>query len=298
MPSPSGTDRPVAVSVVVPVHGDVEPLHRLVEALARQSHPVDATEVILVDNGAVGDLCRAAGRHPRTRVVREEQPGSYAARNRGLLHARGEAIAFTDADCRPHPDWLAAGLAALGADPRVGLVAGHVEPVCADPERPAWAELYGLVGFPQEQWARERHWAATANAFTRRTVIESVGPFDPRLKSMGDREWGARVHAAGWRVVFAPEARVEHPVRRSLGAVLAREARLAGGAHDLTPPGRRWRALAGSGRLALRQARALRASPRLSSRQHIAALPLVALVAAVNFGEKLRLLLGGTSRRY
>lgn len=293
-PMPDGL---VEVSVVVPIHGDPEPLRHCLEALARQSHPPETCEVIVVDNGAAGDLSFVTALHPRARVVQEPRPGSYAARNRGIACARGAWIAFTDADCRPHPDWLARGVAKLAADPTVGLVAGHVEPVCADPARPRWSELYGLIGFPQEQWARERHYAATANAFTRREVVDGVGSFDPRLKSMGDREWGERVHAAGWRVVHAPAARVDHPVRLGLRALLAREARLAGGAHDRTPPGRRLRALAASGRLAVRQTRALYASPRLSGRQRLAALPLVALATAVNLGEKLRLLLGGTSRR-
>ena len=81
----------------------------LLAALAAQSFR--DFEILLVDN---------APEEPRpplalpgaARILPCAEPGSYAARNLGTAAARGRILAFTDADCRPDPGWLAAFAAA------------------------------------------------------------------------------------------------------------------------------------------------------------------------------------------
>ncbi|TVR66476.1 MAG: glycosyltransferase family 2 protein [Candidatus Competibacteraceae bacterium] len=52
------------------------------------------------------------------RIVVCPTPGAYAARNAGIAAARGEVLAFTDADRIPDRNWIRAGVAALaGAEP-------------------------------------------------------------------------------------------------------------------------------------------------------------------------------------
>ena len=133
-------------TVVVPVWRDAAGLPACLDALARQTWPADRREVIVVDNG--GGV--AVAERPGVRVLREEEPGSYAARNRGIREARGAVIAFTDADCVPAPDWLERGAAPL-SDPAVGMVAGRIRVTFLDPARPTLVEVYeSVASFRQE----------------------------------------------------------------------------------------------------------------------------------------------------
>ncbi|PSN16651.1 glycosyl transferase family 2 [filamentous cyanobacterium CCT1] len=224
------------MSVVIPVFNDAERLRLCLAALAQQTYARSRFEVIVVDNGSddfhlVKDL--VAGYDNATLAV-EPLPGSYAARNRGLGLAKGEAIAFTDADCIPAADWLERGVARLRQDPNCGQVVGRINLFFVDPQRPTAVELYeSLTAFPQERLLREQHGGATANVFTWRWVIDRVGPFDLQLKSNGDLEWGRRVFEAGFQQIYADDVQVGHPARRSLEELYRRTVRLAGGHYDV-----------------------------------------------------------------
>ncbi|MEM8761253.1 MAG: glycosyltransferase family A protein, partial [Pseudomonadota bacterium] len=106
---------PPGISVIIPVFNDAGGLARCLDALARQTDAAPF-EVIVVDNGSDPPLDPATlPALPSLRLIRETAPGSYAARNAGIAAARAAILAFTDADCRPRPDWLAAGHAAIDA---------------------------------------------------------------------------------------------------------------------------------------------------------------------------------------
>jgi glycosyltransferase involved in cell wall biosynthesis len=219
------------VSVIVPTLDDREALARCLAALARQTWPADRHEIVVVDNGSREDPAPLLAAAPRARLAREASPGSYAARNRGVAEARGDVLAFTDADCVPAPEWIERGVARLFASPDAGFVAGAVELTFADAARPTSAELHDwlVMNFHQDRNVRERRFGATANLFTTRAVFAAVGPFDGALTSGGDLEWGRRVFARGYQPVYEAGALVRHPARASLAAALARERRLTGG---------------------------------------------------------------------
>src|SRR5437867_4956354 len=94
------------VSVIVPCRNGARFLAEALDSALAQTHP--ATEVIVVDDGSVDDtpavLARYAG---RVRVLRQPNRGPSAARNAALGVARGEYVAFLDADDRFLPDQVA-----------------------------------------------------------------------------------------------------------------------------------------------------------------------------------------------
>lgn len=230
-----GTEAPF-VSVIIPVFNDEARLQLCLAALAEQTYERSHVEIIVVDNGSENlDAIEAvvAGFDNATLAV-EPMPGSYAARNRGLQLAQGDAIAFTDADCIPAPNWLEVGVQLLTQTPNCGLVAGQIELFFQNPDRPTLVELYESVrALPQREFVEVHHYGATANVFTLRRVIDAVGGFDPHLKSSGDAEWGQRVYAQGYRLVYGKAAIVHHPTRSSLAELYQRTRRLAGGHYDV-----------------------------------------------------------------
>ena len=224
----------VIVSVIIPVYNDSERLQKCLHALENQTFPKVDFEVIVVDNGSERSIDSVVAAYPQANVFHEAQPGSYIARNKGIAHAQGEIIAFTDADCIPAADWLETGVAALRGTAGCGLVGGRVDVFYNDPERPGSVELYDASrGFRQEKYIAVDHFGATANMFTFRALFAKLGAFDPGLKSYGDVEWGRRVAAHGYGLVYADAAVVAHPARRTLHGLSQRILRVVGGRHDM-----------------------------------------------------------------
>ena len=224
----------VRVSVIIPVYNDRERLKLCLDALAVQTLPKDAYEVIVVDNLSDPPLDDVVEPYEGCHYVRETTPGSYIARNTGLAQAKGDILAFTDSDCIPVPEWLERGIKALEEHAPDGSIGGGIELFPANPDSPTAVELYEVVfGLNQLTNVNNFNFAATANMFTMRSTLEAVGPFDTELKSGGDMNWGHRVHEAGRPVVFAPEALIRHPTRDKLNQILTQARRHAGGRHDL-----------------------------------------------------------------
>ena len=224
------------VSVIVPVYNDTERLKHCLKALDEQTYPESRYEVIVVDNGSdpAENVDSVVGSFSRAFCVFESVPGSYAARNRGISVAKGEIIAFTDADCIPALDWLEQGVTNLQKVPNCGLVAGKIELFFKNPEEITPVELYeSLTAFPQKELLEKYRYGAGANLLTWKQVIEKVGVFDASLKSSGDVEWCRRIFDNGYRQIYAGEACVRHPARRSWGELYKRTVRLMGGIYDL-----------------------------------------------------------------
>lgn len=224
------------VSVIIPVLNDAKRLRLCLQALAQQTYPSSCYEVIVVDNGSdvAENIAGVVAQFAGAIVAEESYPSSFAARNKGITLARGEVIAFTDADCLPAADWLEQGVNKLLAVPNCGMVGGRVDIFCRDPDQATPVELYeSITAFPQQNLVERQHYAATANVLTFKRVIQQVGGFEAHLKSSGDIEWGQRIAAAGYPLAYADEARVAHPARYSWGQLFKRTVRLAGGLYDL-----------------------------------------------------------------
>src|SRR5688572_2788795 len=103
------------VSVVVPVRNDAARLRTCVAALRVQSYPSNRYEIIVDDNASHEPVVLEHRELPITRVVRNEGPGSYAARNAGIAASCGDVLAFTDSDCVPAAEWLEKAVARLTA---------------------------------------------------------------------------------------------------------------------------------------------------------------------------------------
>ncbi len=112
-------DTKAHVSLVIPVLNEESTIGGCLKAIFAQT--LKPYEVIVVDghstDGTVG-IALGLGA-----VVLYENTGTRAAACQvGLLHASGDVIAFTDADCRPAPDWLATLSASLMSNEECDIV--------------------------------------------------------------------------------------------------------------------------------------------------------------------------------
>lgn len=109
---------PVLISVVMPCYNAAPYVEEAVASVLGQTYP--RVELIAVDDGSTDGssaiLQRLAAEHPdRITLVYQNRAGPFAARNRALAHARGNFIAFLDADDVWHPEALGRMHAALDA---------------------------------------------------------------------------------------------------------------------------------------------------------------------------------------
>lgn len=219
----------VAISVIVPVYNHWHLIPTLLECLARQRYRQEDFEVLLSDNGS--DAIPLMPKLPaNVRILKCDLPGSYAARNHAIQRASGRILAFTDADCRPSPQWLSCALELIERHPHVDLmVAGKVLIVPANAQHPNPYELFDItLGIPQDRYVTQG-FGATANLVVPRSVFDKAGLFDASRYSGGDAEFCRRATANGATLTYHDDALVEHPARMDWASLAAKARRIKGG---------------------------------------------------------------------
>lgn len=285
------------VAVVIPVWNGEKVLGRCLDALARQTLPRGAYQIIVVDNGSSDRTREIARRYLGVELLEEPRPGSYVARNLGIERVQAPITAFTDADCEPAPDWLEQVLRAAAANPGFGVLAGKIELFDEiAQEREVFGDYERLFSFPQAHAARGN--CATANWASKTALLRKLGGFDAALKSGGDRQMALRIRDAGHPLVYVPSMVVRHPVRASRAELVRKRQRLSGGRWDRTT--RRPRLVHVLGITAVDTIRRLRRaaiSRELSFRRRLAVMLLTLQLAGVAVSEFLDLAGGRKAAR-
>ena len=126
---PRGASAPAArpasiatVGVVITTYNHARFLEESLASVQRQTRPCDA--IVVVDDGSSDDPAAATARFPGVRLIRQENRGLAAARNRGLAALDTTYVVFLDADDRLAPPAVECGLACFGRAPACGFVYG------------------------------------------------------------------------------------------------------------------------------------------------------------------------------
>jgi cellulose synthase/poly-beta-1,6-N-acetylglucosamine synthase-like glycosyltransferase len=201
-----------SASVIVAVRNGAATLGACLDSLLRLDYPADRVELIAVDNASTDttpDILAGSG--ARLRVLHEQRLGPAAARNRGLRDAVGEMVAFTDADCVVDRQWLRHLVAPL-TDSTIGVVGGRILS-----RRPCnRIEAFGEHIHDHARAVQlSPPYAITMNWASRRSVLEAVGRFNETLLRSSDVDCSYRMVAAGYRLVYAPEAVIYHRNERT-----------------------------------------------------------------------------------
>ena len=196
------------VSVVIPAYNAQDTIAQAVSHSLAQVKGAMEVEVIVVDDGSNDDTVKVA-ESAGAMVIRQQNAGPAAARNRGWKTATGQFICFTDSDCIPAADWMENLLDGF-TDSQVGAVAGSYE--IANPRS-------SLARWVQQE-IRERHKRmgsfvrafGSYNVAIPRYVLQATGGFDPvyRRASGEDNDLSYRIIKEGWRIAFRPQAKVSH----------------------------------------------------------------------------------------
>jgi glycosyltransferase involved in cell wall biosynthesis len=210
------------ISVVVPTRDRAGYIKDCVPTILANA---ELFELLVIDQSADDSTERALKpfAHPKLRYVYSDQRGVTNGRNLGMELSTGDAIAFTDDDCRAPPDWVSQIAGLFEKDPEASIICGRVlipaeqgegmttsfEPVVRE-----WQGRYPPV---------DRDWGITANFALRRDVLNRIGPFDPvlgagaPLRSGGEPDFIFRALRAGMKVVNAKEVQLSHFHTRAEG---------------------------------------------------------------------------------
>jgi GT2 family glycosyltransferase len=210
-------------SVIVVCWNAADVVGRCLDQLFAQDYA--RYEIIVVDDGSDDDTIvvaeAALTRGDVTIVTSPRNRGCPHARNLGVAHARGDIVAFIDADGFAAPDWLGNLVAAFGQDPTVGGVASTVffdaNPLVINGaggiiNRQGWAaDLSMNESYERAQIASEALYPMGCGMALRRSALERVGPFDDRmLNYYDDVDYGTRLWRAGYRIAVAADAWIDH----------------------------------------------------------------------------------------
>jgi GT2 family glycosyltransferase len=181
-------------------------------------------ETVLVDNGSTDGSAEYVREHyPWVKLVALPENTGFAVGNkRGLEACTGEYVVTLNNDTKADPEFLAELVQAVGAEPRIGMVAakmrnfyetGRIDSVGIRVAVNGMASNIGVGEADAGQYdtPREVFGACAGAALYRRAMLDEVGFFDPAFfvyYEDTDLAWRGRL--AGWRCVTAPGALVYH----------------------------------------------------------------------------------------
>lgn len=213
------------VSVIIPIYNGEADLPDLLDCLRSQTYPRDRLEYLLVNNNSndqTATLLSQAEQEFQTAGFRfqaflENQiQSSYAARNQGIRKMIGEIAIFTDADCRPQPQWVEQMVLPF-AEPTIGIVVGELKALAGHSLLEQYADRCQMMS----QHFLVEHpfcpYGQTANLAIRKVAFSPVGLFRPYLTTGGDADICWRIQReTAWKLTTAPQAVIYHRHRDNL----------------------------------------------------------------------------------
>lgn len=205
---------PGFLSVIVPAHDAGSTIKAALDGILGNDLPRDRYEIIVVDDASGDDTAKTAARLA-DRIVRlpgAEAFGPAYARNRGAEFARGEYIAFVDADVCVHADALGRFVSAFEADASLAAVLGSYDALAADPRfLSQYRNLLYHFYHQRSGGDAPAFWAGCGAV--RAAVFAKTGMYDewrfPRPQ-IEDIDLGHRIMDLGFRIKRCPEIQACH----------------------------------------------------------------------------------------
>ncbi|MEM7624105.1 MAG: glycosyltransferase family 2 protein [Planctomycetota bacterium] len=188
----------IRFSVIIPVFNRGRLVQEAIESVLAQSHA--DYELIVVDDGSTDDTPQRLEHFAdRVRVLRQDNAGVSAARNRGADEARGDYLLFLDSDDLWFP-WTLNTFARLIAEhDHPALIAGNgvtftdAMPDGDDRFDKDCVQIY--ADFPRYRSSSNYRWFNVSGLAIRRDIWVDTGGFDPALCTLEDVDWLLRTPA-------------------------------------------------------------------------------------------------------
>lgn len=193
---------PPAVTIITPAYRAAATIAATIRSV--QDQTLTNWELIVIDDGSPDETADYAEHlsfgDERIRVLRQENQGPSAARNRGVREARADIIAFLDADDLWAPDRLSGMLASFVPRPDVGVLFSRTRFIDADSLAPGTLTPY-IPCLTAADIMAENAVCSTSNIVCRKAVFTTCGEFSETLRYAEDQDWLLRVALSGqWKI--------------------------------------------------------------------------------------------------
>lgn len=179
---------------MIPVYNGEKHLAEAIESVLSQQ--ISGLEIIVVDDGSTDASATVAARYTeRVRLVRQSNRGAAAARNHGIRVARGDVLAFLDADDYFTSGALKLQLNRLHKNPEVGIVLGQKR-YFSSPALPQTA------GATLTDPADDYLFLSFGCSLIRRSVFDLIGPLSESMKLCEDWDWFMRARESDIRFLI------------------------------------------------------------------------------------------------
>jgi GT2 family glycosyltransferase len=215
-------------TIIIPAYNEAQTLGDGLASLVRQAEQRRGVEIIVVDDGSTDSTPDLVRGFPGVRLLRQNQQGPAAARNRGALEATGEIILFTDGDCIPLDNWLEEMLAPFQQLPDlIGIKGAYITRQRSLTARFVQIEYEDKY----DKLATQQYidFIDTYSAGYRRQAFLAVGGFDQEfpVACAEDVELSYRLANLGCKLLFNPQAKVMHRHPDRIGAYLKKKFKFA-----------------------------------------------------------------------
>jgi glycosyltransferase involved in cell wall biosynthesis len=187
----------VRVSVIIPALNEEEMIGKCLESLAESCYPLDAFEVILVDNGSADhtlEIARSFSTRLRLTILQRPGVNISALRNLGAAAAKGEVLAFLDADCSVPANWIKNAASNLASD-SAGVIGGNI----TIPEDSGWvARTWFQMAYAPKDG--EVAYVPSGNMLMKSSTFMQIGGFNETIKTSEDCELCSRARGEGFTV--------------------------------------------------------------------------------------------------
>tara|TARA_R110000823_G_scaffold24467_6_gene72737 strand:- start:5720 stop:6682 length:963 start_codon:yes stop_codon:yes gene_type:complete len=186
------------ISVIVPAHNEQKYISQCLKSLIAQDYSKDRYEIIVVDNDS-RDRTQEIVKKLNVRIIEQNTGPVGAVRNAGAAQAKGDFLAFIDADCVAPDNWLTKGSQLLQED------------------FTAYGGGYDLRKSPfwlERAWLLENREPPKdllgGSIFIRKKDFISVGSFDETITSGEDTKLSNSLRANKYKVIMKEELNVIH----------------------------------------------------------------------------------------
>src|SRR3954471_19258150 len=218
--APGGDEEPT-VSLVIAAHREAEVIAGKVENALALDWPRDRLEVIVACDGSPDDTPQRARAAGADLVLDLPWGGKVRAQDTAVAAARGDLLAFSDANARWEPGALRA-LAARFADPRVGYACGQVRFVSDGGTNQEG--LYWRYEMAIRALESRLHSVTAGNGAIYAVRREAYVEVDPVMGH--DLKLPFTLVKDGWRAVYEPEARASEKMVPTIEGEFARKRRM------------------------------------------------------------------------
>ncbi|MBI2278874.1 MAG: glycosyltransferase [Candidatus Brennerbacteria bacterium] len=195
-----------SISAVVTVYNKQETIAKTLESLLSQ--PAELKEVIVIDDGSTDSSAeivkKFAERYNNIKYIFQNNQGVARSLNAGLRIVNTDFVAVLDGDVTLSEDWFPALMSYFG-NQEIAAVSGLTKTM--NPKN-LWAALAGYnVEYRQSRIKGEfvDH-LSTTNVIYRKSVLDTVGLFDPEFRYGQDNEVSYGILAAGYKLILSKKA--------------------------------------------------------------------------------------------